>query len=125
MKSKFLAMSAAFLVAMILIVSAQHSDAQKKSEYDIAREKMVKTAVVDAGIKNPRVVESMRNTPRHEFVRSNLHDKAYLDMALPIGDKQTISSPFIQRCRKQFLVRETDRGQVLLKLIACGFTDIL
>jgi protein-L-isoaspartate(D-aspartate) O-methyltransferase len=41
------------------------------------------------------VVEAMRNTPRHEFVVLAQRRQAYLDMALPIGDQQTISSPLI------------------------------
>ncbi len=56
---------------------------------------MVQQAVVDVGIKDERVIEAIRNTPRHEFVPRHLRDQAYEDMALPIGDRQTISSPFI------------------------------
>ena len=37
----------------------------------------------------------MRITPRHEFVPSNLIDRAYFDMSLPIGDHQTISPPML------------------------------
>ncbi len=69
--------------------------AQRKSELDLAREKMVEEAVIGAGVNNKRVIQSMLVTPRHEFVAGNLRSKAYYDMALPIGDQQTISSPFI------------------------------
>ena len=41
---------------------------------------------------SPKAIQS---TPRHEFVPEHLRNKAYLDMALPIGKSQTISSPFI------------------------------
>jgi protein-L-isoaspartate(D-aspartate) O-methyltransferase len=41
------------------------------------------------------VIEAMRDTPRHEFVPLNQRKYAYLDMALPIGEGQTISPPFI------------------------------
>ena len=50
---------------------------------------------MDAGVKNARVIEAMRRTPRHEFVPLNERKNAYLDMALPIGEGQTISPPFI------------------------------
>lgn len=60
-----------------------------------ARERMVKMAVTDVGVTTERVVEAMRRTPRHEFVPQAERSKAYLDMALPIGEGQTISSPFI------------------------------
>ena len=56
---------------------------------------MVDREIVDAGVKNPRVIEAMRSTPRHEFVTINERKNAYLDMALPIGEGQTISPPFI------------------------------
>ena len=56
---------------------------------------MVDLDIVKAGIKNPRVIEAMRKTPRHEFVPINLRKQSYVDMALPIGESQTISPPYI------------------------------
>jgi protein-L-isoaspartate(D-aspartate) O-methyltransferase len=56
---------------------------------------MVATSVIHAGVKHPRVIEAMRTTPRHEFVPRASRKLAYEDMALPIGDQQTISSPGI------------------------------
>jgi len=69
--------------------------AQPKRDYDKARQTMVEDFIVAAGVKDARVVKAMLATPRHEFVAANLRDRAYFDMALPIGDQQTISSPFI------------------------------
>ena len=57
--------------------------------------RMVDEEIVAAGVKNPRVIAAMRATPRHEFVPPNLWPNAYYDMALPIGEGQTISPPFI------------------------------
>jgi len=65
------------------------------NEFDAQRNKMVDESLVAAGIKNPRVIESARTTPRHEFVALNQRDQAYYDMALPIGSGQTISPPFV------------------------------
>lgn len=59
------------------------------------RHKMVADEIEAAGVKNKRVLESMRNTPRHEFVPPNLRHQSYFDMALPIGESQTISPPFV------------------------------
>lgn len=59
------------------------------------RDRMVDEEIVGAGVKNPRVIEAMRTTPRHEFVPLAQRKQAYLDMALPIGEGQTISPPFI------------------------------
>ena len=60
-----------------------------------ARTRMVDEEIVAAGVKNPRVIAAMRATPRHEFVPANLRPNSYYDMALPIGEGQTISPPFI------------------------------
>jgi protein-L-isoaspartate(D-aspartate) O-methyltransferase len=59
------------------------------------RERMARDDIVAGGVTDPRVVESMRTTPRHEFVPPPQRHLAYVDMALPIGEKQTISGPFV------------------------------
>ena len=60
------------------------------------REEMVKTAVIAAGIKDERVIEAIRSTPRHEFIPKKIRKtQSYLDAGIPIGESQTISSPFI------------------------------
>jgi protein-L-isoaspartate(D-aspartate) O-methyltransferase len=65
------------------------------SEFELARLHMVEHEIAAAGVKNPRVLDSMRSTPRHEFMPIPERGNAYLDMALPIGEGQTISPPFI------------------------------
>lgn len=47
------------------------------------------------GISNERVLEVMRTTPRHIFIDEALAHRAYEDTALPIGQGQTISQPYI------------------------------
>ncbi|HEB94926.1 MAG TPA: protein-L-isoaspartate(D-aspartate) O-methyltransferase [Sedimenticola thiotaurini] len=47
------------------------------------------------GIRSVRVLEAIRNTPRHIFVDEALASRAYEDTALPIGHGQTISQPYI------------------------------
>jgi protein-L-isoaspartate(D-aspartate) O-methyltransferase len=69
--------------------------AQGVGSYDAAREQMVREEIIGAGIKNERVIEAIRRTPRHEFVLQRDRPYAYYDMALPIGEGQTISPPFI------------------------------
>lgn len=46
------------------------------------------------GIRNPAVLEVLRNTPRHLFVDEALASRAYEETALPIGHGQTISQPY-------------------------------
>ncbi len=57
--------------------------------------RMVDEEVVAAGIKNPRVVDAMRATPRQEFVPLVHRRNAFFDMALPLGEGQSISPPFV------------------------------
>jgi protein-L-isoaspartate(D-aspartate) O-methyltransferase len=47
------------------------------------------------GIVNRRVLDALSTIPREPFVEEALRSKAYDDAALPIGEKQTISQPFI------------------------------
>jgi protein-L-isoaspartate(D-aspartate) O-methyltransferase len=69
--------------------------AQTLRDWRKLADQMVDDEIVSAGVKNERVIDAMRNTPRHEFVPANQRQYAYLDMALPIGNSQTISPPFI------------------------------
>ena len=45
------------------------------------------------GVRDPRVLQAMRQTPRHLFVPESHRLYAYIDHALPIGEGQTISQP--------------------------------
>jgi protein-L-isoaspartate(D-aspartate) O-methyltransferase len=65
------------------------------SSYDAARESMVREQIVARGIREPRVVEAMRQVPRHLFIPSAERDRAYADSPVPIGEGQTISQPYI------------------------------
>ena len=58
-------------------------------------ETLVQKYVKGAGVENQQVLDAIRNTPRHEFVPNDQKNRAYYDMSLPIGNDQTISSPFI------------------------------
>jgi protein-L-isoaspartate(D-aspartate) O-methyltransferase len=48
----------------------------------------------ETGIRNPKVLDAIRNVPRHLFVDEALAHRAYEDTALPIGHGQTISQPW-------------------------------
>jgi len=87
----FLAMSC---FALLLGLS-QHVQSQPKNQFETLREKLVTNVLIPNGIKDPRVLNSMGTTPRHEFVPSKYKPQAYQDIAIPIGASQTISSPFI------------------------------
>jgi len=56
---------------------------------------MVEEQIIGRGIRDPRVIDAMRRVPRHLFVDEALRDRAYDDSPLPIGEKQTISQPYM------------------------------
>lgn len=64
-------------------------------DYAVARRRMVESQIVTRNITDPGVLDAMRKTPRHLFVDEGLRPHAYSDASLPIGDKQTISQPFM------------------------------
>jgi len=56
---------------------------------------MVDTQIRARGIRDERVLACMENTPRHLFVDGGLVEQAYNDNPLPIGERQTISQPYM------------------------------
>lgn len=56
---------------------------------------MVQEQLVARGIRDERVLAAMAQIPRHLFVEEALRDRAYDDHPLPIGERQTISQPYI------------------------------
>lgn len=59
-----------------------------------ARDRLIERLVAE-GIRDRRVLDVMRQLPRHLFIDEALASRAYEDTALPIGHAQTISQPFI------------------------------
>jgi protein-L-isoaspartate(D-aspartate) O-methyltransferase len=56
---------------------------------------MVEVQVVGRGVTDKRVIDAMLKVPRHKFVEEALENQAYQDAPLPIGEKQTISQPYM------------------------------
>lgn len=56
---------------------------------------MVRTQIERRRVTDERVLEAMRQVPRHLFVPDHVRAEAYSDQALPIGQGQTISQPYI------------------------------
>ncbi len=63
--------------------------------FDIARKRMVENQVIGRGIRDRRVIEAMQKIPRHLFVEEAMAAQAYNDNPLPIGERQTISQPYM------------------------------
>ncbi len=95
---RFVAAGRLFLLTLLALASlAANVCAQNPppGPFDQLRNRLIDDVLVPAGIENPRVLKASRDTPRHEFVAPAHRKNAYYDMALPIGEHQTISSPFI------------------------------
>jgi protein-L-isoaspartate(D-aspartate) O-methyltransferase len=67
----------------------------------------------DQGIRNLAVLEAIRNTPRHTFVEPALQHRAYENISLPIGNRQTISQPYIVARMTEMLLEGIPKKNVL------------
>ena len=74
------------------------------------------------GVKNERVLEAMTNTPRHLFIDEALSHRAYEDTALPIGEKQTISQPYIVALMTELIMEGSLPVKKALEIgTGCGY----
>lgn len=67
----------------------------KRDIYERARQHMLDTQLIPRGIKQNEVLHAMLSVPRHLFVDEALYSQSYTDYPLPIGEKQTISQPYM------------------------------
>jgi len=96
MKPTYFYHAIVFCAMVTLFVLASDAQGYQNERYwSKLRAEMVEVAVKKAGVTDPRVLKSVAETRRHEFVPRNMLSRAYLDAGVPIGFKQTISSPFI------------------------------
>ncbi len=89
----------ALFTSLTLRVGIAHAGIEpvQDDSFRAAREQLVRESLEKAEppIKNPRVLDAMRTTPRHQFVSQQYRKFAYVDTVLPIGHGQTISPPYI------------------------------
>ena len=77
--------------------------------------------LTEKGIKDVRVLEAMRDTPRHLFLDEALASRAYEDLALPIGYQQTISQPYIVARMTEILIEDNKfEAQPIEKALEVG-----
>lgn len=86
--------------------------AQDDSSYDAARETMVREQITARGIRDARVIEALRQVPRHLFIPAAERERAYADGPVAIGQGQTISQPYIVALMTE-LVRPQSGDRVL------------
>jgi protein-L-isoaspartate(D-aspartate) O-methyltransferase len=75
----------------------------------------------EQGITDERVLDRIRNVPRHLFMDEALSTRAYEDTALPIGFGQTISQPFIVARMTEQLLAAGPTAKVLEIGTGCGY----
>lgn len=69
---------------------------------------MVQTQLQHWGVRDRRVLEVMGALPRERFVPASERSSAYYDGALPIGEEQTISQPFVVAHMTELLALQGD-----------------
>lgn len=110
--------AAAWALAAALVPAAGCQDRvpqevpMKEQDRQQERTRMVEEQLVYRGIRDGPVVAAMRRVPRHRFVPPSEAASAYDDSALPIGEGQTISQPFVVAFMTQAL-QLTGREKVL------------
>ena len=75
----------------------------------------------EEGIVNQKVLEVIRRTPRHLFVDEALAHRAYEDTALPIGNNQTISQPYMVARMSELLLEDGPLDKVMEIGIGSGY----
>jgi protein-L-isoaspartate(D-aspartate) O-methyltransferase len=85
---------AGFATLLTACVRGEYRDADEAT-HRARRLRMVETQIAARGVTDPAVLAVMRAVPRHRFVPEALRPLAYDDNALPIGEGQTISQPYV------------------------------
>ncbi len=83
------------------------------------RERLIRR-LRDSGIHQAQILERIRMVPRHLFVDEALASRAYEDSALPIGESQTISQPYIVALMTQALLEKDGKLEKLGKVLEVG-----
>lgn len=81
-----------FILSFILLFFYPSTDQDK---YQQKRQQMVSQHLAPRGISDKSTLKAMRNVERHKMVPESMHEYAYEDRPLPIGNGQTISQPFM------------------------------
>lgn len=76
--------------------------------YEKQRHLMVASQLRGRGITDERVLDAMERVPRHLFAGAGQEDRAYDDCALPIGEGQTISQPYMVALMTELLALKGD-----------------
>jgi len=92
----------------LAVFAAAPGLARADAPFEDGRAMMVEEQIEKRGVRDPRVLAAMRETPRHLFVPESVRSHAYEDRPLPIGSRQTISQPYIVAVMTELLAPEPD-----------------
>jgi len=106
-----------FTATIILSLSVLHcrADGNTGRNYAFQRERMVVEQIEAKRIRNHDVLKAMKTVPRDQFVPEKIRHLAYSDNALPIGEGQTISQPYIVA-----LMTDTIKPEKNMKVLEIG-----
>src|ERR671915_1049679 len=85
-----------------------------ESEWERARARMVERQLRRRGIEDECVLAAMESVPREAFLPEEVRARAYRDGAVPIGEGQTMSQPWIVACMTALL--ELEGEEVVLEV---------
>ena len=89
-------------------------------DYAELRASMVREQILARGVSDPDVLAALRSVPRHLFVPLSMVPQAYNDHPLPIGNRQTISQPYIVAFMSELL--DVEKGHKVLEIgTGCGY----
>jgi protein-L-isoaspartate(D-aspartate) O-methyltransferase len=88
------------------------------------RERLV-NRIREQGVRDERVLQRIREVPRHLFMDEALASRAYEDTALPIGHGQTISQPYIVARMTEWLLSDGVPDKVLEVGTGCGYQSVV
>jgi protein-L-isoaspartate(D-aspartate) O-methyltransferase len=99
---------AAFILLVVLSISASISAQPNPEAYRTERERMVNEQIATRGIRHKPTLNALKSVPRHLFVPRSQIGNAYRDSPLPIGYGQTISQPYIVAYMTEIVNLEPD-----------------
>ncbi|HZX09485.1 MAG TPA: protein-L-isoaspartate(D-aspartate) O-methyltransferase [Acidobacteriota bacterium] len=102
------------LVSFLFIVFCRADLKKIQDTYAEQRKRMVKYQVQQRGISDERVLQAMREVPRHLFLNERYRHLAYSDHPLPIEAEQTISQPYIVALMTE--TAEIEKGDKVLEI---------
>ena len=84
-------------------MGSKRNTEKSKRDWELERLRMVEDQLKSRGISDERVLRAMAKVPRHHFIPKDYLESAYADGPLPIGERQTVSQPYMVSIMTQCL----------------------